>query len=334
MPPLSGGSSDKAQSAALIRRRPISLRFGQFRMQWKDRWSREGRIERREVAQAIVLTDLPRGPRVNGSVWAVTMVRDELDVIPSVLDHLLEQGVDGIIVADNMSQDGTWEYLKSRADREPRLHVGRDTMFAYKQALKMTRLAELATRAGADWIVPFDADEYWFAPEGELASWLRQRDADVVEADWYDMVLSSGLPITSESAFLMDSTPSELRKVAFRSLPAATLGIGNHTVRRLGDRSVERLKVAHARWRSFEQISRKVRQGAAAMAATGRTDYGTHWSQAAALEDDEIERMWADLLAGHPVEALHWSVRGPMRHIQPLTWSVWDVAATEKPERE
>lgn len=300
----------------------------------KQRFSPEGRRERAEVAAAISVAGLPHQTRRDGSVWAVTMVRDELDVLPSVIDHLLCQGVDGIIVADNMSTDGTWEYLTGRAAREPRLYVGRDTMFAYKQALKMTRLAELASRAGADWIVPFDADEFWFAPDGALGPWLRQLDADVVEADWYDMVLCSGIPISQDSTFLMDTTASELRKVAFRSLPAATLGFGNHTVRRLGERALVRLKVAHARWRSFEQVARKVRQGAAAMAASGTRSYGSHWNEAAVLSDSELEGMWADLLKGNPVKTLHWAAVGPMRRIHPLAWETWFPEGAEMSEKE
>lgn len=289
----------------------------------KQRFSSERRRERSEVASAISVRGLPRRSRQNGSVWAVTMVRDELDVLPSVIDHLLEQGVDGIIVADNMSTDGTWEYLQERSALEQRLYVGRDTMFAYRQALKMTRLAELAMRAGADWIVPFDADEYWFAPQGPLAQWLRGLDADVIEADWFDMVLVSALPIATDSTFLMDSTPAELRKVAFRTLPGAELGIGNHTVKRLGDSSSQRLSVAHARWRTYAQVLRKVRQGAAAIAATGSTTYGGHWMQAAALTEAEVEEMWRSMLEGHSVPTLHWRAAGPMKHVSPLQWREW-----------
>jgi hypothetical protein len=50
--------------------------------------------------------------------------------------------------------------------RDSRVHVVTDREPAYFQAAKMTRLARAAARAGADWVVPFDADELWFADRG------------------------------------------------------------------------------------------------------------------------------------------------------------------------
>lgn len=238
--------------------------------------------------------------------------------------------MDGVIVADNMSVDGTWEYLLDRAEHEPRLHVGRDTMVAYLQARKMTRLSELARRSGADWIVPFDADEFWFAPEGRLADWLRALDADVVEADWLDMVRADGAAGTSgtvdaRTEFLLDATPNQLLgKVAFRSIPGAQLGIGNHKVYRVGATASTRLKIAHARWRSLDQVERKVRQGAAAISVADAEGYGEHWRAGAALGADEIHRCWDDLVVGRPVPPLHWSALGPMLRVWPASWDVWN----------
>jgi len=114
--------------------------------------------------------------RVPGQVWAVTMVRNELDVLPLVLDHLEAQGVDQVLVADNGSTDGTLEMLQARAS-QGRLLLARDSEAAYYQAAKMTLLARAAWRAGADWVVPFDADELWFAAHGLLADHLRRTPA-------------------------------------------------------------------------------------------------------------------------------------------------------------
>ena len=50
--------------------------------------------------------DLPALPHHRG-VWAVAMVRNEADVIETSLRHLVAQGVEHILVVDNMSEDGT-----------------------------------------------------------------------------------------------------------------------------------------------------------------------------------------------------------------------------------
>lgn len=49
------------------------------------------------------LPSLPRSPRGRGQVWAVCVARDEADVIGATVSHLLDQGVDQVLVADNMS---------------------------------------------------------------------------------------------------------------------------------------------------------------------------------------------------------------------------------------
>lgn len=56
-------------------------------------------------------------------VWAVGMMRDEADVAADVIAHLIDEGVNGIIVADNNSTDGTREILAQVAKDAP-IHVG------------------------------------------------------------------------------------------------------------------------------------------------------------------------------------------------------------------
>lgn len=251
------------------RRLGARAQVGQFN--WYRRQVAETRMrpEMRQVARGMRLPRLRLRRRVTGSVWAVTMVRDEKDILPTVITHLLDQGVDHVLVADNLSQDGTYEYLRDLARRDPRVHVGRDTTVAYYQGAKMSYLARAAWRAGADWVVPFDADELWFAREGSLTRYLRGLDADVVGADWYDMVLLDDGPVGPTSSFLLDTTPNPLGKVAFRSHPLALLEIGNHGVARVGTWARDGLAVAHARYRSQEQVARKFRQGGAGP--------GRHW---------------------------------------------------------
>ena len=115
---------------------------------------------------------LSRSRRVPGSVWAVMLVRDEEDVIAGTLDHLLRQGVAGVIVADHGSTDGTWRLLQDAARRSSKVHVLRDSEPGFYQGAKTSYLARQAWRAGADWVVPVDADEHWFAVGTDLASYF------------------------------------------------------------------------------------------------------------------------------------------------------------------
>lgn len=45
-------------------------------------------------------------------VWAIGMMRDEQDVAKAVIEHLAEECVDGILVLDNRSTDGTRDELE------------------------------------------------------------------------------------------------------------------------------------------------------------------------------------------------------------------------------
>ncbi|PAK60721.1 glycosyl transferase family 2, partial [Staphylococcus capitis] len=89
-------------------------------------------------------------------------------------------------VVDNGSDDGTFELLQ-RLSRELPLSVGRDREPAYYQSEKMPYLAHRAQRAGATWVVPFDADEFWFGVEGMLAEVLTTSKNTVEISQLYNL---------------------------------------------------------------------------------------------------------------------------------------------------
>src|SRR4051812_23555139 len=104
------------------------------------------------------------------------MVRDELDILPYTIQHLLLEGVDRVLVADNMSTDGTLAWLNTAPSK---VQVIRDEEVGYYQARKMTDLAARAAEPD-DWVVPFDADELWTGIDK-----LRDLDANLAYARPY-----------------------------------------------------------------------------------------------------------------------------------------------------
>lgn len=90
------------------------------------------------------------------------LVRDEADIVAQNIRFHLAQGVDRIIVTDNGSIDGTRDILAD-FERQDVLKLidepGRD----YSQWRWMTRMAHIARDdMGADWLLPNDADEFWW----------------------------------------------------------------------------------------------------------------------------------------------------------------------------
>src|SRR5258706_10050034 len=94
------------------------------------------------------------------------LVKDESDVIADTVAHLLSQ-VDEVIVADNLSTDGTRDLLETMP-----VTVIDDREVGYYQSAKMTKLARLALSHGHEWVVPCDADEVWYSLFGRLADVL------------------------------------------------------------------------------------------------------------------------------------------------------------------
>lgn len=268
------------------------------------------------------------------SVWAVTMVKNEEDVLPFTLAHLEYEGIDGIAISDNLSTDGTAGVIKEFHDRcmpagdpadwltngKPFVAMFEDTEVGYYQAQKMTGLATLVHEMyGADWIVPFDADELWTAGHQSVGDYLRSLapSIDCVTAALYNHFPTSGDPI-SDNPFLRivnrDSKPAPLPKVAIRWRDGMTIGMGNHSAGGVTSTVTHGLTVHHFPWRSPEQYVSKIRNGAAAYAATDLPEsYGEHWRNHGAILDsggpeavEEIYHTWfhdpeeVDLVADPP----------------------------------
>jgi glycosyltransferase involved in cell wall biosynthesis len=231
---------------------------------------------------------------------AIAMVKDEADIIGYTIDHLLEEGVDRIIVADNLSTDETRSILHGYAD----VHIIDDDVFGYYQSRKMTALARMAYAAGADWVLPFDADELILPPKPErLAGWFAACPADV------GIVAIQGLDYLPRRDDDQDEPnpfrrlryrrdrPQTLAKVAFRAHPDALLDMGNHDVRNVPGRRIGGLMLRHCQYRSLEQMTRKLRNGAAVYADTDiHEHHGTHWRVGSTLTDDDFAAQWERLL--------------------------------------
>lgn len=218
--------------------------------------------------------------------WAVCMVKDELDVLPYTLAHLESEGIDGIIVADNLSTDGTWEWLNDTTFATD-VRLERDTQVGYYQSAKMTALVQQAAGYAADWVLPFDADELWHNARAPLT--LKETLLDgQMGADCYQAALYNYFPMVDDpeepNPFLRithrDPEPGQLRKVIVRARPDVVVMQGNHAAQ--GNSAFAEyptpIEVAHFPWRSPQQFERKVRNGSSAYLATDLpAEMGAHW---------------------------------------------------------
>lgn len=278
---------------------------------------RDRRSARKEVKENLALPLGMKGFR-SSTVWGITMVRDEEDIIEDVLRHQISQGVSPILVADNNSRDNTPSILK-RLSRELPIFVLKDSLSAYRQAEKMTTLSRLAFRHGARWIVPFDADEMWFAADMTVSDFLLKSNSSIVRAAMHNVYPGiSGEPTKFEVA------EQAMGKIAFRASYFALVGIGNHTVMRSG-KFARGLYLAHFPWRSSAQLQRKTRQGRQALEdASLPTNMGSHWRALAKLSDQQLQELWHFVETQTPHPALSEPFAGPFEAADPKSWKTWE----------
>lgn len=257
-------------------------------------------------------------------IFGICMVKDEEDVIATVLSHMLAEGVDHLIVADNLSTDATPAILATYAAAWPdKFTILEDSEPGYYQSQKMTYLAEKAHEKGARWVIPFDADEIWYSPRQTIREALNGLNAAVVNALAWDHIARWNDPPGNPMkvmAYRRDH-PQRMYKVAFRSTEGAVLHQGNHDVSGVGgERTQGVLEIRHFQYRSFEQMKRKVRQGKAAYDASDLHEmHGTHWRSLGALSDEELRAEWEALTHSEGLVFDPAPLRSSSRSLEPNT---------------
>lgn len=276
------------------------------------------------IRRAMALPQLARRRRESGGVWAVGLVRDEADIIEACVAHLLSQGVDHVLVADNLSTDGTSAILQRLAHSDVRVHVVSDREPAFHQAGKASHLARVARRCGADWILPFDADEFWFAEQGTLSDFLRGTSANTVRARVFNAVpVEADATVGPRSLLRVERRPQPLQKRVVRAHRWLRLERGNHEVRRTGP-IVDGLVVLHLPYRGPAHLHRKHSPEALVdRLASAQPDQALQYRAADRLDPSAIDEAWTRLEAGLAEPRLNWTPSATSMIARALGWTTW-----------
>jgi hypothetical protein len=196
------------------------------------------------------------------------LVRDEADIVAANLDYHFAQGVDLAIVTDNRSRDETLEILRGY-EGSGRVHVLSEEGEDFRAWHWRTRMSRLAAEKGATWVIPNDADEFWWPRRGTLKeTFLAYAEGvGVVRAGRSNFAPrpDDGRPFFERLTLREVESKNPIGKplppkIAHRASPTVEVGQGSHRVdgvpgERLEDDAVE---VLHFPWRSYEQFERKV----------------------------------------------------------------------------
>ncbi len=193
----------------------------------------------------------------------VSNIKDEADIIAATITRLVEQGVDEIITTDGMSTDGTRDIL---AD--------------------LSNLVPITIIAGADWVIPFDADEFWEATQHPtIRDALASVDTSIVEARTYQYF----------DYEIREPDPKLFPKVAFRPTGPFDLQMGSHSVlisNYTGPITHGLLTIRDVQFRGFDHFVYKVRQRTAAFPPDVPSGNGAHVRSWGAMSDDELAAEW------------------------------------------
>ncbi len=230
------------------------------------------------------------------SVWGISYVKDEGDVIRRTVLHMLEQ-VDRVLIVDNASSDGTKDILADIARADPRLIVQHDPSVAHYQSRRLTALAREVAGMGASYVVPFDADELHTSPDGRIADVIRANPkAWILTATLHDHVptaLDGDDPDPYTRMGWRRRDPLPILKIAARTHPDLVICEGSHSCNYAGSypRTVaELLTIRHFPYRSPEQFISKARNGARGRGATDlHPDIGHHLREYGRILEDEGE---------------------------------------------
>ncbi len=150
-------------------------------------------------------------------IYAVMATMNEAGIVGKNIEHLLAQGVDRVLVCDGGSTDETREILKWWVT-EVLVIVDRDPVF-HQVAVMNDLIRWAGGHFDADWILPVDADEFWFATDPNLTI----RDALEQSADEKLYV-----PVWHHVDWEHRWTEPKMQKVAFRYRPGVEVTMGHH----------------------------------------------------------------------------------------------------------
>lgn len=251
-------------------------------------------------------------------VFGILLVRNEVDVVSVALEHHLALGLTHILVLDNGSTDGT-ERVLSRFAWAGRVSVLRDAG-PFRHAALATLLAREAFARDADWVVPFDADEFWHVPDGDLAARLAASSAGALRVqvtnfvqrqDWRECTAAGLLHMTRRAAqpvgpIEWSESLVDARSIAYvealhpskwavRGGAGVRYSSGCHHVTGIAGAAGELrgVEILHAPLRSLTVLQRKAEQGRRVMAAGFRGRECWHSRRLARLEaEGALEAEW------------------------------------------
>jgi hypothetical protein len=139
--------------------------------------------------QLELLTPIDQNAKLlKGQLFVVSVLRNEMTMLPHFLDHYRSMGVKTFIIVDNLSDDGSREYILDQPDV---VLYSADTDYNKSHYGVIWQQAVLSNHCLNKWALIADIDEFLVFPDMEnqnLATYLQRVDEDGYDCVRTDMV--------------------------------------------------------------------------------------------------------------------------------------------------
>ena len=225
------------------------------------------------------------------------LVRDEADVIDLFVRYHAGLGLDGLIVTDNGSNDGTREILDAHLRTGAITEIIDESSRVFTQTKFVDRMiCRARDHYAADYCINSDADEFWHPNDGSFRHQLDRSRADIIRCTSFHMLPAlADAPFWSATNRIAKRAKAEkfgkrrhynlfdnpTHKSIHRTLGYRMVGPGNHDVT-MEDGVLENSRgifLYHYGLRSVTQFRKKILQSGAAIEAnkSAAESEGSHW---------------------------------------------------------
>jgi len=236
------------------------------------------------------------------TIALLLIVRDEVDIVAQCISWHLNRGIDCALIIDNGSTDGTRDILSQYDAADDNILVF-DEPEGFDKPGWWKRMATIAReKYHADWVLPIDADEFWFAKDSDYRSELKG-PANVITSSWRNMIPDPGKNWTEFDHYGNVLNYSHtFRKNLVACHDSLVLDRGNHEPQRenLVQKLSDNLIVYHYPVRSWEQFEKKVRRAARVIALNPDEHpyLSFHWKRWHSLREQDKLKALFDQVVG------------------------------------
>ena len=220
------------------------------------------------------------------------LVKNEGDILEENLLFHKNMGVDALIVTDKNSSDGTLDIIHKYVEKGWIIKVIKEESTNYEQKEWVDRMVWAAkTEFNADWVINADADELWYVKEGNLKTYLKGVNANVLNCRVINVYPEETKPIWMWNRIVhpIDNIDKynlssysifgrQYKKVMHRTDGYIQISMGNHKVAMFPKKSINaNVVIYHYLVRGRDHFMNKMINGGKQLEQHKGRHGGRHW---------------------------------------------------------